>query len=437
LTYKSERFAAPAEIIQDVLVEDLLMAGVNAEKVGAPDGDATPEALSLLARSQGVDYALGGEIRRFGVERKMTANHKLVFVETITLAMTLVSASGRVVFANELFAHNSERKFGAWKSDEFMDTVLKDVVRQIGGRIAEASPSSHGMQQVAGHTTAGKGPAPQHSSPREPRKATVSSGTAWAVVVGLSTFEHAGKGGLTDLVFAADDARSFAQSLLKQGWAKDHIAMALNEEATERNIRILLESWLTKAAQDDLIVLYWAGHGFPDPEDPEKVYLACHDTDVRIPATGFRMDRIISILRERNARNVIVIADTCHAGKLITRGERGLSVVPSVKRMRERDEVPKGWVFMVSAEADRQAIEHSSWRNGAFTHCLLQGLGGKADGYQSAGPRDGTVTLGELRAYLTTTMPEETQKVLGVAKRPLITTSTGDPNIWGLSLQPD
>jgi len=342
-----------------------------------------------------------------------------------------------VVFANELFAHNSERKFGAWKSDEFMDTVLKDVVRQIGGRIAEASPSSHGMQQVAGHTTAGKGPAPQHSSPREPRKATVSSGTAWAVVVGLSTFEHAGKGGLTDLVFAADDARSFAQSLLKQGWAKDHIAMALNEEATERNIRILLESWLTKAAQDDLIVLYWAGHGFPDPEDPEKVYLACHDTDVRIPATGFRMDRIISILRERNARNVIVIADTCHAGKLITRGERGLSVVPSVKRMRERDEVPKGWVFMVSAEADRQAIEHSSWRNGAFTHCLLQGLGGKADGYQSAGPRDGTVTLGELRAYLTTTMPEETQKVLGVAKRPLITTSTGDPNIWGLSLQPD
>ena len=90
---------------------------------------------------------------------------------------------------------------------------------------------------------------------------------------------------------------------------------------------------------------------------------------------------------------------------------------------------------MVGADTDRQAIEHSSWTNGAFTHCLINGLMGKADGYESIGPKDGIVTMGELRAYLDTAMPEETQRVLGVAKRPLITTSAGDPEIWNLTLQ--
>jgi uncharacterized caspase-like protein len=182
-------------------------------------------------------------------------------------------------------------------------------------------------------------------------------------------------------------------------------------------------------------VFYWASHGFPDPENPEKIYSACYDTDIRVPATGYRMDRIRGLLQERGARNVVVLTDTCHAGKFITRGDRGLSIIPSLRRMQGDQQVPKGWVFMVGADTDRKSVEHSSWRNGAFTHCLLHGLSGKADGFQSAGPKDGTVTLGELKAYLTTVMPDETQKVFGVAKHPLTTTSSGDPSIWNLTLQ--
>ena len=172
-----------------------------------------------------------------------------------------------------------------------------------------------------------------------------------------------------------------------------------------------------------------------NPEDPEKVYFACYDSDLKIPATGYRMDRVRSNLEERNAKNVIVLADTCHAGKLITRGDRGLSIVPIIKKMSREQKVPKGWIFMVGADTDRQAIEDTSWANGAFTHSLIKGLSGKADGFQSAGAKDGIVTMGELKAYMNTAMPDETQKVLGVAKRPVITTNTGDPDIWNLTLQ--
>ena len=197
---------------------------------------------------------------------------------------------------------------------------------------------------------------------------------SFAVVVGISKYLHAGQGGFNDLAFADDDARAFQEALLKMGWSNSHIKTLINEKATRNNILIALESWLTKAGKDDLIVLYWSGHGFPDPEDPEKVYFACYDTNIRIPPTGYRMDRINSIIKERNAKNVIILADTCHAGKLITRGTKGISIIPNIEKMRREQKIPKGWIYMVGAESDRKAIEHTSWSNGAFTHCLLKGL---------------------------------------------------------------
>jgi len=266
---------------------------------------------------------------------------------------------------------------------------------------------------------------------------SIAAGRSWAIIIGISEYQFAGQHDLKNLLFADEDARTFATALKNLGWNESHLKLLVNKEATQRNIKIALESWLTKAGPNDKIVLFWAGHGFPDPEDPERVYFACYDTEISIPATGYRMDRVRATLEERKSRNVILFADTCHAGKIITRGVRGLSIVPQIDKMRQKKDIPKGWIFMVSADTDRQAIEHSSWTNGAFTHCLSNALAGAADGYQSAGPKDGTVTMGELRAYLTSAMPEETQKVLGVAKWPVITTGTGDIDIWKLTLQPN
>ncbi len=266
-------------------------------------------------------------------------------------------------------------------------------------------------------------------------KMSLAIGKKWAVVIGISEYQHTGPNGLNNLIYADDDALSFEDNLKKLGWSSDHIKLLVNKNATQRKIMITLESWLTKAGPNDQIVLFWAGHGYPDPEDPEKVYFACYDTDIRIPATGYRMDKVRAALEERRSKNVIVLADTCHAGKIITRGDRGISIIPNIEKLRKEKKVPKGWIFMVGADTDRQAIENSSWSNGAFTHSLIKGLSGEADGFQNAGVKDGAVTMGELKDYMNTVMPDETQKVLGVAKRPVITTSTGDPDIWNLTLQ--
>lgn len=275
----------------------------------------------------------------------------------------------------------------------------------------------------------------RHSQHEKPNNFSRTETTSWAIIIGISRYQYSGQNGLTNLIFADDDAKAFARTLCKLGWDDSHIKLLVNENASERNIKIALESWLTKAGPNDQIIFFWAGHGFSDPEDPEKVYFACYDTDISIPATGYRMDRVRTVLEERKAKNVILLADTCHAGKLITRGKRGISIVPQIDKMHREQKVPKGWVFMVGADTDRQAIEHTSWTNGAFTHSLIKGLNGEADGFQSAGAKDGIVTMGELKDYMNISMPDETQRVLGVAKRPVITTSTGDPEIWNLTLQ--
>lgn len=256
----------------------------------------------------------------------------------------------------------------------------------------------------------------------------------WAVIIGISEYQYVGKNGLTNLVFADNDAISFAQSLRNLGWNSSHMKLLVNEQATERNIRLALESWLTKAGPEDQIILFWAGHGYPDPENAEKVYLATYDTDMSMPASGYRMDRVRSTLEEIGAKNVLLFADTCHAGKLITRGQRGISIIPQIIKMQRDLQVPNGWIFMVGADTDRQAIENTSWKNGAFTHTLLKGLQGDADGFLSSGTKDNIVTMGELKAYINTEMPNETQNILGVALRPVIATSTGDPDIWNMTL---
>ncbi|MBU0991079.1 MAG: caspase family protein [Proteobacteria bacterium] len=262
----------------------------------------------------------------------------------------------------------------------------------------------------------------------------LSKRNSYAVIIGISRYQFSSTDGLQELAFADDDAEAFRNMLLQLGWSNSHIKTLINENAKRNDILIALESWLTKVGPDDMIVLFWSGHGFPDPEDPEKVYFACYDTNINIPATGYRMDRVREILQERNAKNVIVLADTCHAGKLITRGSKGISVQPYVQKLKREQRIPKGWIYMVGADTDRLAIEHSSWSNGAFTHTLLKALGGEADGFESVSPKDGVVDMRELRAYLESVMPDDTQKVLGTAKRPIITTSSGDPEIWNISL---
>jgi len=421
----ADAVSAPGSFLE--VDQKVLLAGLRQRKLFGEVTGLGPEGTPAAAREQGFSFML-----RFveGAYHHLSLRdhaHHLGGYELIGLADGSTRRIGLETREDERYlvvmpggaTIDTGRKRGVTSAVEFR-ALLEAVERETRSLLAVGRP-------------------PAESKPASSEVAPAAGGPArrWAVVVGVSKYRNAGKAGLADLAYADADATAFAALLKQRGWPESSIKLLVNEQATKGNVEVALESWLTKAGPDDLVVLFWSGHGFPDPADPEKVYFACHDTDLSVPATGCRMDKARAAIEELKARNVVVLADTCHAGKLVTRGGKGvggIAVGGYVEKLRQDAAVPKGWIFMVSAETDRLAVEHSSWSHGAFTHCLLEALGGAADGFESSGARDGVVTMGELRAYLTSAMPEETQKVLGAAKRPLIVSSAGSPEIWNLAI---
>ncbi len=273
---------------------------------------------------------------------------------------------------------------------------------------------------------------PKPAETQKIQPVTVDSANCWALVVGVSKYRNSGKNELDNLEFADDDAEDFRKILIKQGWKDNRIKFLTDKDATKKNIEEALAGWLTKVNSNDLLVLFWSGHGYPDPGDTRRVYFACYDTELNKPYTGWRMDKVIDFIKERNPRNVLVMVDSCHAGKLITRSsEKGISVRPYLSQLQERKKIPPGWIYFVSAAPDRKSIENRAWSNGAFSYCLVNGLSGEADA-----DRDGEVTMLELKSYMASAMPEETLKVLGAARHPIIISNSADHDIWRLSLSP-
>lgn len=255
------------------------------------------------------------------------------------------------------------------------------------------------------------------------RPADPGDGRTYAVCIGLSEYQDSD---FARLAFGSQDAADVAALLQRQPKASaDTLRLLTDAKATKANVEDALEGFLSRAGTSDTILVYWSGHAFPEPGNPDKVFFACYDTSLNKPHTGLRMDKVRDALAEKKARYTVVLADTCHAGKLITR---------DIKVVRKEIGVAGGMAFFLAAEKDRKAVEAANWPNGAFTHVLLGALRGQADGYQGAGAKDGVVTLGELRSYIQSEMPKLTQEKLGTALHPSISVTAGDEAINRLRL---
>jgi uncharacterized caspase-like protein len=228
-------------------------------------------------------------------------------------------------------------------------------------------------------------------------------------------------------------------ALVKLGFVTEDCAkILLNQEAKQESIKDALYGFLQKAGKEDVIMLYWSGHGFADPENPEKCYFACYDTMVKKPWTGYEMKSVREALEEHTARNVVMLADTCHsAGVFAIRGTKGVDIEGTspldtyVNKMRR---VGKGMAFLVAGDTDRKALEDTAFKNGVFTHFILEALRGAADGFKGSGDKDGLVTLGELVEYVRDKLPAATLEKLGHAQHPAFFFPSADASLRELPL---
>jgi hypothetical protein len=241
------------------------------------------------------------------------------------------------------------------------------------------------------------------------REAAVSSkfsGRKFAVVIGVSRYKFH-DGGLNDLQYADADARAVREFLRQReggGFAPDDILYLENEQATIEGVRSALKDFLRRAEPEDLILLYIAGHGAPDPFAPQKLYFLLHDTKVAdMPGTALPMSELKEFLDSSvRARRVVVFIDACHSAglsgaKLVTR--RGLEQTENnvFNLYAERLFSESGKAVLTSSDINEISQEGASWGggHGIFTWSLLEGLRGEADSNN-----DHLVTAGELFEFV-------------------------------------
>ena len=243
----------------------------------------------------------------------------------------------------------------------------------------------------------------------------VGKSERFAVIIGISTYRDSRIPGLR---YAAADAAAFYNWIVSPDggrYSPARVKLLINEAATGKSIKEALYVWLKQALAEDVVTIYFAGHGSPEsPDAPENLYLLPYDAEYNsIASTGFPMwDIETALKRFVCAQKVVVIADACHAGgvgqafDIATRSGRAIRPNPISVRLQNLSKIADG-VAVISASDDRQLSQESrEWGggHGVFTYYLLMGLEGEAD-YN----KDGRTTLGELIPYLSQEVRRATQ----------------------------
>ena len=195
----------------------------------------------------------------------------------------------------------------------------------------------------------------------------------WALVVGISQFQDSSM----NLQYPAKDATDFYNYLINEGhFAKDHVRLLLNENATRENVLSQVgDKWLPRVvAPDDLVVIYISSHGSPSSMDVVGAnYVVAHNTDRdQLYATGIPMNEFAQMIQQRvHTDRVVLILDACHSGAAKT-SEKGL--IRHHNFNAESIPLGSGQLVICSSAPDQVSWESKRYANGVFTHHLIDSL---------------------------------------------------------------
>ena len=216
----------------------------------------------------------------------------------------------------------------------------------------------------------------------------------YAVVVGVSSYDH-----MPTLKYTDDDAyRIYAFLRSPKGGAldSDQISILIDEAATRLNIMDAMRNTFAKAGPNDLIMLYFSGHGLNGAFLP-----------IDFDGYNNRLDHetIKSILNESEAKYKICIADACHSGSLLAmKSGSSNSILESY--YESLAEAKEGTALIMSSKSQETSLESQGLRQGVFSHYLIKGLEGDAD----SGIKDNIITISELFDFVYRNVKEYTGK---------------------------
>jgi uncharacterized caspase-like protein len=261
--------------------------------------------------------------------------------------------------------------------------------------------------------------------------ALAQEGRKLAIVVGVEKYADPE---ITPLKFAGVDSEKMYQTLIEFcGFSDEHIVL-LNDKGGKVGLRaregkLAFDEALAAAAdfyptrtnvlkqtrdlllqvalKDDLVVIFFSGHGFLADNNNEEGILATKDCfKANKTGTGLKISALREMLEKCPARRKILILDCCHAGA------KGEQVAPD--DVQELFKNAQGLITLASCDANQESHEPHELGQGLFTHYLIRGL--KGDGDTNV---DGRIELEELFKYVQSKVYVYSRDNLGRAQTPV------------------
>lgn len=205
----------------------------------------------------------------------------------------------------------------------------------------------------------------------------VDFGRYHALVIGIDAYRH-----LPRLATAVNDATAIARVLQ----SRYGFAVRLMADATRAEIVETLDEYRAKLEPQDNLLIYYAGHGWLDPEADKGFWLPVDAREDR-RTNWVSNDTVRDALRALKAKHVLVVADSCFAGTLTrdapVKADRGRDYIQRMATRKARQALTSGGLEPV---ADSGGSGHSP-----FAAALLDALG------RNEGVLEGTALFAELR----------------------------------------
>lgn len=189
-----------------------------------------------------------------------------------------------------------------------------------------------------------------------------------------------------------------------------------NDKATKANILVALEDIKKKSLQQDILMVYYAGHGVMTGGTNSEFYIVPYDVlqlygkDDVLKDKGISATMLKQYAQEINAQKQIFLLDACQsAGALETVAVRGAAEEKAIAQLARST----GTFWITATGSDQFATEFDKLGHGVFTYSLLEGINGAADANN-----DKKLTVRELSTFIENKVPELSEKYKGTAQFP-------------------
>ncbi len=196
------------------------------------------------------------------------------------------------------------------------------------------------------------------------------SSSKWAILIGIDKYHES----LGSLKYAGADCRALRDTLVSGplGFPDDQVLL-LDDTAdaehrpTFANIHNTLGSWLAAPKEDDLVCVYFAGHGrLVDG----KTYLVPGDATLSsIHTLGIPLRNVQDVLERCKAKRKLLVLDACHSGS-------GRDVAAMPGDMATALAAGTGFYTISSCGSEERSHEWDEVGHGVFSHFLAEALRG-------------------------------------------------------------